>query len=79
MPQLRASGDRTNAGGHLPVLLRLQGLRATSQAKARRLLRVLFVRVGALPADASGTAPPLSNTQQSKGQRFAMFEVLNIV
>src|SRR5260370_397703 len=60
MPPLRASGDRTNAGGRLPVLLRLQRLRATPQAEARGLLRVLFVRLGAVPADASGTAPPLS-------------------
>jgi hypothetical protein len=79
MPPLQASGDRTNAEERLPVLLRLRRLRATPQAEARRLLRVLFVRVGALPTDANGTAPPLSNTQPSKGQRFAMFEVLNIV
>jgi hypothetical protein len=44
----------------VPVLLRLQRLRATPQAEARGLLRVLFVRLGAMPADASGTAPRLS-------------------
>src|SRR5215831_820669 len=60
MPPLRASGDRTNAAGRLPVLLRLQRLRATPQAAARGLLRVLFLRLGAVPARASGAMRRLS-------------------
>jgi hypothetical protein len=56
--------------------VRLPRLRATAEAQARGLLRVLFLRLGALPAGASGTAPRLSTVQ---GQCFAMFEVLNIV
>jgi hypothetical protein len=60
MPPLQASGDRTNAGERLPVLLRLQRLRAMPQADARGLLRVLFVRLGAVPADASRAAQHLS-------------------
>ena len=58
LPPLRAPGDRTNAAGRLPVLLRLQGLRATSQAEAGGLLRVLFIRLGALPARPSGAMHP---------------------
>jgi hypothetical protein len=54
LPLLRASGDRTDAAGRLPVLLRLQRLRATPQAAARGLLRVLFIRLGAVPARSSG-------------------------
>jgi Membrane transport protein MerF len=51
MPQLRASSDRTNAAGCLLVLLRLQGLWATAQAEARRLLRVLFLWFSSVPGD----------------------------
>jgi len=54
LPPVRASGDRTNAAGRLPVLLRLQRLRTTTQAAARGLLRVLFIRLGAVPARPSG-------------------------
>src|SRR5260370_795065 len=48
-------GIRSVAGERLPVLLRLQRLWATPQAEARGLLRVLFVRLGAVPARSSGT------------------------
>src|SRR5262249_22019591 len=51
---MRASGDRTNAGERLPILLRLQGLRGTPQAEAGGLLRLLLLRLGAVPADSSG-------------------------
>ncbi len=44
------------AGERLPVLLRLQRLWATPQAEARGLLRVLFLRLGAVPADSGGAA-----------------------
>jgi hypothetical protein len=35
----------------MPVLLRLQRVRRTAQTPCRRLLRVLLLRIGALPAD----------------------------
>src|SRR5215831_7457652 len=54
LPPLRPSGDRANAAGRLPVLLRLQGLRATPQTEGRGLLRVLLIRLGAVPARSSG-------------------------
>src|SRR6516165_7593095 len=60
LPPLRAPGDRTNAAGRLPVLLRLQRLRATPQAEAGGLLRVLFIRLGAVPARSSGAMRGLS-------------------
>ena len=60
LPPLRASGDRAHAAGRLPVLLRLQGLRATPQAAAGGLLRVLFIRLGAVPARSSGAMRRLS-------------------
>ena len=60
LPPLRASGDRAHAAGRLPVLLRLQGLRATPQAAARGLLRVLLIRLGAVPARSSGALRRLS-------------------
>src|SRR5215831_2451359 len=60
MPLLRTSGNRAHAAGRLPVLLRLQRLRATPQAEARGLLRVLFIRLGAVPARASGAMRRLS-------------------
>jgi hypothetical protein len=37
--------------GHLSVLLYLQGLRTTTKTTARRLLRVLFLWLSALPTD----------------------------
>ena len=52
LPHVRASGDRDNARGRLPVLLQLQGLRRTAQAQAGRLLRVLLLWLGGVPADA---------------------------
>src|SRR5882762_9855832 len=53
--QVRPSGDRANADGRLPVLLRLQGVRRTAQAVAGRLLRVLLIRFGAVPIDSDRT------------------------
>src|SRR5262245_64637954 len=67
MPPLRASGDRTDAGGRLPVLLRLQRLRATPQAAARGLLRVLFIRLGAVPARSSGAVRVEFDRPASRG------------
>jgi len=34
----------------MPVLLRLQWMRKAAQAKSRRLLRILLIRIGTLPA-----------------------------
>jgi hypothetical protein len=50
VPTLRASGCRIDAKGCLPVLLCLQRLRAKAEATAGRLLRILFVWLGAVPA-----------------------------
>ena len=51
MPQvwLRETGD--HAHGCLPVLLRVHELRRAAASEARRLLRVLLVRLGEVPAD----------------------------
>ena len=48
---MRLPGDGKNAHGRLPVLLRLQGLRRALEAISGRLLRVLFLRIGAVPTD----------------------------
>src|SRR5216684_3494948 len=50
LPCVRPSGDRAHADGRLPVFLCLQRVRRTAQAEARRLLRILFVRLGTLSA-----------------------------
>ena len=52
---MRAADERTNAAGCLLVLLRLQGLWATAQAEAGRLLRVLFLWFGPVPTDPGRT------------------------
>ena len=57
LPALRPSLDRADADRRLPVLVRLQGLRREAQAIAGRLLRVLFLRLGAVPASAACCAP----------------------
>src|SRR6266850_374814 len=45
-----SSGHRADADGCLPVLLRLRGLRREAEAPHRRLLRVLLVRLRAMPS-----------------------------
>ena len=60
---MRASGNRADAGGRLPLLLRLHGLRGASQAEARRLLRVLFLRFGAVPAGPDRAVPLVSRVR----------------
>jgi len=52
MSGLWSSGHRNHADRRLPVFLQLHRLRAASQTQARRLLRVLFFRVGRVPVDA---------------------------
>ena len=52
MSGLWSSGHRNHADRRLPVFLQLHRLRAASQTQARRLLCVLFLRVGGVPADA---------------------------
>jgi len=52
---MRHSKRRAHAGGRVPDCLRLQLLRHAIAAQGRRLLRVLFLRLGAMPADPSGT------------------------
>jgi hypothetical protein len=48
---LRPPSHRDHADRHLPVLLRLSGLRQIVAAQTRRLLRVLFLGQRAVPAD----------------------------
>ena len=56
---MRLSVRRADADRCLSVLLYLQGLRTEAQAIGRRLLRVLFVRVGALPAGPAKREEPV--------------------
>jgi hypothetical protein len=53
LPEVQLPGDGANADGCVPVLLRLQGLWGKAEAVAGRLLRVLFLRIGAVPADSA--------------------------
>jgi hypothetical protein len=50
---MRPSGRGADAQRRLPILLSLQGLRRTAQAEGGRLLRVLFLWVGAVSAGAT--------------------------
>jgi hypothetical protein len=51
LPEMQPSSSRDDGDRFLPVLLRLQRVRRTAQAPCRRLLRVLLLRIGAVPAD----------------------------
>jgi hypothetical protein len=51
---MRAPGRATDAGGRLPVLPRLRGLRRIIKAQTRRLLRLLFLRRQEMSAHAGG-------------------------
>jgi len=51
LSEMRVSSDRTDAVGRLSVFLRLQSLRPAPQTEAGRLLRLLLLRVSALPAE----------------------------
>jgi hypothetical protein len=48
---MRAPGHGADADRRLPIFLSLQGLWRTAQAEGGRLLRVLFLWIGAVPAD----------------------------
>lgn len=50
LPEMRFQGHRDDAARCLSVLLCLQGLRREAEAESRRLLRILLLRIGALPA-----------------------------
>lgn len=50
LPTLRTRCGRDDADRRLPVLLRVHGMRRAAQAKTGRLLRVLFLWLGSLPA-----------------------------
>jgi membrane protein len=52
---MRHRKGRAHAGGRVPDRLRLHLLRHAIAAQGWRLLRVLFLRLGAMPADPSGT------------------------
>ena len=54
LPRLWHCQDRNHADERLPVLLRMHRLPDLAQAQAGRLLRVLLLRVGALPAGPAG-------------------------
>ena len=53
LSELRHGKGRDHANGRLPVLLWMQRLRLAVASEARRLLRVLFLRVGFLPTDST--------------------------
>lgn len=55
LPALRHRKGGDDADGCVPVLLPVHRLRSEAQAEAGRLLRVLLVWLGAVPADAGGT------------------------
>jgi len=48
--RLRQTGD--DAHRRMPVLLRVRGVQSVAAPRARRLLRLLLIRVGEVPADA---------------------------
>ena len=52
-PHLRARGCRGDADRRLRLLLRMHALQDLAAAEGRRLLRVLFVWLGQMPADAA--------------------------
>jgi hypothetical protein len=54
LPALRPAGIRNDAARCLSILLRLRELRRAAEAAARRLLRVLLLRLGAMSAGAGG-------------------------
>lgn len=54
LPLVRPSSNGNDAGGRLPVLLRMQGLRRALKAEVRGLLRILFLWRCAMPADTGG-------------------------
>jgi len=49
LPKVQLQGDGANADGCVPILLRLQGLWRETEAAVGRLLRVLFLWIGAVP------------------------------
>src|SRR5262249_20356010 len=59
LPDVRPRGDGTDADECVPVLLRLHGVWRASQAQAGRLLRLLLLRLGALPAGPRGRLLPV--------------------
>jgi hypothetical protein len=57
--------NRDDADGRLPVFLRVHWLRHTHSPEEGRLLRVLFLRIGALPADSDiGWRTPMLSEQR---------------
>ena len=50
VPDMRAPGDRNHAHYGVPILLRVLGLPHAPAPENRRLLRVLFLRHGTVPA-----------------------------
>src|SRR4029077_6444355 len=63
------SGARAHANGRLPVLLCLQRMRRTAQAEARRLLRILFLRLRAVSTN-SAKSIVLSVRPGNDGREF---------
>ena len=55
LPQVRVREVRVNAYGCLPVLLLVLQLQDAFAAHARRLLRLLFIRLRPVPDDSSAT------------------------
>lgn len=53
MPELRLQTNGRDAFGRMSILLQMRQLRYSAEAKARRLLRVLFICRQTLPAEAA--------------------------
>lgn len=51
LPALRHGEIGTHADRRVPILLHLHWLRGDAAAEGRRLLRILFVWLGSMPAD----------------------------
>src|SRR5665213_1227950 len=69
---MRVSVRRANADRCLSVLLCLQRLRTEAQAIGWRLLRVLFVRVGALPAGPAKRERPVLPVMTRQNTSFGI-------
>jgi AraC-like DNA-binding protein len=74
LPALRTSQGRGNANRRLPVLLRMRGLRSGSSSKGGRLLRILFLWVDPMPANAN--RPPSGDQQCCTYLRAARMQAI---
>ena len=71
VPEVWLSGDRNHANGRLRGLLRLQGLRKDTEAAPRKLLCLLFVRLGPVSTNSRGCRALLHAATRPKLQEAA--------